>query len=459
MKKLLIFTMIALAGLFFACNKNDDTKNPITVPEGYSLVWADEFNGPILDPEYWRFETGDGTEYGLPAGWGNNERQIYTSTSDNSDFGNDGDVTAFAIIARTDNTGGYTSARISTKDLINIRFGKLEIRAKLPSGQGIWPAIWMLGDNIDTISWPGCGEIDIAEVLGQEPSVLYTSLHYTNGVQKQGDIQNAYQMPSGNFSDGYHTFGLDWTPDSLIWNLDGQEVFRAAIGSDMKEFLRDFYLIINVAVGGNWPGDPDGTTVFPQTMYIDYVRLFSKDDFQPPAPPALNIEEETIGQVIEPNIGDNAIREGYTELGNLTVISYGGGGEPIVSSSDTAIDGERSLVFDFPGGNWGGAYIELADAKDLSSHTYLKFSLNKPAALVTAEIKLESASTHASVFLKDYTGVPVAEGFVEYTIPLADFTGLDLSQITIPFAIWNPMGSYQNYVAAKVLIDNVYFSD
>ena len=128
-------------------------------------------------------------------------------------------------------------------------------------------------------------------------------------------------------------------------------------------------------------------------------------------------------------------------------------------TSETAIDGDLSLVFDFPGGNWGGAYIELTAAKNLSNYTYLKFSLNKPTSLVTAEIKLESPSGNASVFLADYTGSPVAEGFVEYTIPLADFTGLDLTQITIPFAIWNPMGSYQNFVAATVLIDNVYFSN
>ena len=146
-------------------------------------------------------------------------------------------------------------------------------------------------------------------------------------------------------------------------------------------------------------------------------------------------------------------------MGNLDVLSYGGGGEPLVLTSETAIDGDLSLVFDFPGGNWGGAYIELAAAKNLGNYAYLKFSLNKPSSLVNAEIKLESPSTNAIVFLEDYTGLPVAEGFVEYTIPLADFTGLDLTQITIPFAIWNPKGAYQNFVAATVLIDNVYFSD
>ncbi len=460
MKKFLLFLVIAFSGILFACNKdNDDNRNQVEIPEGYSLLWADEFDGSDLNTDYWQYETGDGTDYGLPAGWGNNEKQIYTSNSDNSGIENVGGVSSLAITAREDNSGGYTSARITTRDLISIRFGRLEIRAKLPEGQGIWPAIWMLGDNIDTIAWPGCGEIDFVEVLGHEPSVLYTSLHYTNGTNQKGDIQNVYQLPAGSFSDGYHTFTLDWTPDSLKWSLDAQQVFQTSIEADMKEFLRSFYLILNVAVGGNWPGDPDGTTAFPQTMYIDFVRLFSKDDLQVPASPPLNIEEETVGQIIEPNIGDNAIREGFTEFGSLDVLSYGGGGEPLVLTSETAIDGDLSLVFDFPGGNWGGAYIELAAAKNLGNYAYLKFSLNKPSSLVNAEIKLESPSTNAIVFLEDYTGLPVAEGFVEYTIPLADFTGLDLTQITIPFAIWNPKGAYQNFVAATVLIDNVYFSD
>jgi beta-glucanase (GH16 family) len=460
MKKQLVFLIIAASGLIFACNKvNEDKKNQVEIPEGYSLLWADEFDGSSVNPVNWQYETGDGTDYGLPAGWGNNEKQIYTNNIDNSGIENDGGVSALAITALENNPGSYTSARLTTKNLISIRFGRLEVRAKLPEGQGIWPAIWMLGDNIDTIAWPGCGEIDFVEVLGHEPSVLYTSLHYTNGAQEKADIQNVYQLPSGSFSDGYHTFTLDWTPDSLVWSVDAQQVFQAAIEPDMKEFLRSFYLILNVAVGGNWPGDPDGTTLLPQTMYVDYVRLFSKDDLEVPASPPLVIEEETVGQIIEPNIGDNAIKEGFTELGSLAVISYGGGGEPEVLTSDTVIDGDLSLVFDFPGGSWGGGYIELASAKDLSNYTYLKFSLNKPAAMVTAEIKLETAAGHASVFLADYTGSPVGEEFVEYNIPLADFAGLDLSQITIPFSIWNPMGAYQNFVAATVLIDNVYFSN
>jgi len=460
MKKLLIFLTIAISGLFFSCNKDDeDNKNQIEIPEGFTLIWNDEFDATNINPDHWKYETGDGTDYGLPAGWGNDEKQIYTSNGENSIIENDEGVSALTITALSDNAGGYTSAKLTTKDLISLRFGRLEVRAKLPEGQGIWPAIWMLGDNIDTIDWPGCGEIDIVEVLGHQPSVLYTSLHYTNGNQEKGGIQNIHQLTAGSFSDEYHIFTMDWTQGSLTYSLDGQQFFQTIIEPDMLEFQRSSYLILNVAVGGNWPGDPDGTTIFPQTMYVDYIRLFSKDDLEVPVSPPLDIEEETVGQIIEPDIGDNAIRDEFTELGNLTVISYGGGGEPEVLTSETAIDGDLSLVFDFPGGNWGGAYLELATIKDLSHYTNLKFSLNKPASMVNAEIKLESPTNNAIVYLEDYTGSAVAEGFVEYSIPLADFAGLDPTQIKIPFAIWNPLDDSQNFVAASVLIDNVYFSN
>lgn len=456
----LLMGMITLV-MLSACKKdNDETPgNEIDIPDGYSLYWHDEFESASIDMASWNYETGDGTDYGLPSGWGNNEKQIYTSDSENAEIISDENESVLAITALKDNSGGYTSARLTTKDKVSVRFGRIDVRAKLPWGQGIWPALWMLGDNIDLVDWPGCGEVDFVEVLGHDPSTLYTTLHYTNGVQKKGEVQGVYELPSGDFSDGYRVFSVDWTPDEIAFSVDGQEVYRASIGNDMKEFLRSSYLIMNVAVGGNWPGDPDASTQFPQTMYVDYVRVFTKDGFQAPEPPVLDLEEETIGQVIEPNIGDHAIKEGFTDLGSLEVISFGGGGEPLVLSSDTAIDGDKSLVFDFPGGNWGGAYIELAESKDLSGYSTLKFSLNMPESLVNAEIKLEGQGTSASIFLADYAGTPVALGFKEYTIPLSDLSGLDLTGVNIPFAIWNPQDAGQNFLAAEVLIDNLYFSD
>ena len=460
--KQLIFSLSALSLLilFSACdNKNPVPADVIEVPEGYSLVWSDEFNTALINSENWRFETGDGTDYGLPAGWGNNELQLYTDKPENASILEEGDLSALRITALKGEGESYTSAKLVTRELASFRYGIIEIKARMPQGQGIWPAIWMLGDNQNEVDWPGCGEIDIAEVLGHEPARYYSTLHYTNAEKKHGEIQQERQLSSGNFSTGYHLFSINWTPESIAFYLDGELVQTAPIEADMKEFKRNFYLILNVAVGGYWPGNPDNTTVFPQHMDIDYVRYFTKDDFTPDAPPALNVDEETVGQVIEPNIGDNAIKDGFTDLGNLEVIAYGGGGEPLISTSATAIDGDLSLQYDFPGGSWGGAYIELADTRDISNYTTLKFSLLKPAGLVDAEIKLESTATQAAIFLKNYSGVDVGNGFVEYSIPLSDYSGLNLQQLKIPFSMWNPTDADGNFVSGAVLIDNLHFAN
>jgi len=461
MKKTIIgLLLLFLFGIVLSCDNNDDSNESEDVPmfyESWTLQWNEEFNGEQINTSNWKYELGDGTDYGLPIGWGNNEKQIYTSNNENSSIVNDGGVSALAITALEDNSGGYTSAKLTTQNLFSMRFGRVEVRAKMPKGQGFLPAIWMLGDNKDQISWPGCGEIDIVEVLGNDPSRYYSSLHFANDENKQGEKQGSNLSSGGDFSDSYHIFTLDWTPETITFSLDGQIHNQFLIEDDMKEFLRSSYLILNVAVGGNWPGEPDETTVFPQTMYTDYIRVYSKNNFQAPEAPALDIDEETVGQVIEVGIADSAIKEGFTDLGSLSITGFGPG-EPAISSSEIAIDGDKCLVYDFPGGDWGGAYLELDAPADISAFTHIKFSLNKPDALVNSEIKLEAGATNALVYLKDYSGAELTDGFVEYTIPLADFSGLDLTGLTIPFSMWNPQDANDALVEATVLIDNIYFS-
>ena len=468
MKKIVSgFLLLFLFGVVLSCDKeetikeiNEETIIEETLPtvyEGWTLQWNDEFNEEQINTNNWNYELGDGTDYGLPIGWGNNEKQIYTANNENLSIINDGGVSALAITALEDNSGGYTSAKLTTQNLFSINFGRIEVRAKMPKGQGLLPAIWMLGDNKDQIDWPGCGEIDIVEVVGNEPSKFYSTIHFTNDENNYGEKQRSHYLSTGDFSDSYHIFTLDWTPESLTFSLDGQQRSSILIEEDMKEFLRSSYLILNVAVGGNWPGEPDKTTTFPQTMYTDYIRVYSKNDFQAPDAPALDIAEETIGQYIEPSIAENAIQEGFTDLGSVEVIAYGPGA-PLISSSETAIDGDKSLVFDFSGENWGGAYLQLDTPKDISAFTHLKFSLNKPDVLVNSEIKLEAGATNAIVYLIDYSGTELADGFVEYTIPLTDFSGLDLTGLTVPFSIWNPQDASDAFVEATVLIDKIYFS-
>jgi len=447
--------------LFAACKKDpkENPKNEIPTPEGYTLVWSDEFDGQTINPLIWTFETGDGTAYGLPPGWGNNEKQIYTNDASNASITTHEGNNVLAITALDGGGGQYSSAKLTTNGLKSMRFGRVDVRAKVPTGQGIWPAIWMLGDNRGIVDWPGCGEIDIAEILGKESNKLYTTLHYVNGDQKKGELQGMKQRPSGLYSDAFHTYSIDWTPEKITFLLDGNAIHAETIQSDMKEFLRSFYLILNVAVGGFWPGNPDATTQFPSTMYVDFVRVYSKNGLVIPEAPVLNIAEETIGQPTTPNLADVAIKEGFTDFGDITILIYGGGGEPAIRQSDTAVDGAKSLVYDFPGTSWGGAYIQMTTTKNLSSFNSLKFSLRKPAALHNAEIKLESPSTNAIVFLKDYTPVPVNNGFVEYTIPLTDFVGLNLNDLRIVFAMWNATDVNQNFVPATVYVDNLHMAN
>ena len=444
----------------YSCEKSDpEPAYSFDIPEGYKLVWHDEFDAGQIDPQKWTFETGDGTDFGLPAGWGNNELQIYTTNDENARVGMDGDISALKITALKHGENDYTSAKLTTNGLFSMRFGRVDVRAKLPEGQGLWPAIWMLGDNRDIVDWPGCGEIDIMEMLGHNPYKIYGSIHYVDAENRKGESQGTYESSGSAFSEDYNIFTLVWTPETLSFKVNEVKFHEVAIEEGMKEFLRSFYLILNVAVGGYWPGYPDASTTFPQSMAVDYVRVFTKEGFDPPPPPELDIDEETLGPPVDSGFVYHAIKEGFEDLGALEIIAYGGGGEPFIDASETAIDGEKSLLLDFPGGAWGGAYFLMEEPQNLDSYTHLVFALNKPENLVDAEVKLESPATNAAIFLKDYESTPLTNGFVEYAIPLSDFQGLDLTQLNIPFAIWNPVDGSGTFLAATVLVDNVHFAN
>lgn len=228
----------------------------------HHLVWSDEFDASPLNTSFWNYEQG-------ATGWGNNELQNYTNSTANVHI----DTGYLHITALNPVASSYTSGRITTqgkKEFINCR---VEIRAKLPEGQGIWPALWMLGSNFPTAGWPKCGEIDIMELLGHEPSVVHGAVHWDlNGHTSR---TNSYSLTSGKFSTGFHVFSLIWTPNRLIWFVDDQQFFYLTRTS-MPSFpfsLPQFF-IFNVAVGGNWPGYPDETTIFPQHMIVDYIRVY-----------------------------------------------------------------------------------------------------------------------------------------------------------------------------------------
>lgn len=231
-----------------------------------SLKWSDEFDGDQLNSADWTYEIGDG----CPdlCRWGNNELQEYTDDEANLRVEN-GKLT---ITARKEG-GGYTSARIKTEDKIELQFGRIDIRAKLPKGQGIWPAIWMLGANIDQVSWPASGEIDIMELVGDEPGIVHGTVHYDDGGYKSSTGMKG--LSSGTYADQFHVYTLVWENNQIRWYVDNEEFKKLSTSAiNNNPFNAPFFFIMNVAVGGNWPGNPDQTTEFPQEMVVDYIRVF-----------------------------------------------------------------------------------------------------------------------------------------------------------------------------------------
>lgn len=233
---------------------------------GYTLVWSDEFNGTSLSSD-WVHEIGTGDW-----GWGNNELQYYRE--ENVEVAN-GYLT---ITAKEENYNGsnYTSSRIITKGNQSFEKGRIDIRAALPFGKGIWPALWMLGDNISSVSWPACGEIDIMEMVGgtgSDDRTVHGTIHWDdNGHASYGGSNS---LSSGLYAEEWHVFSIVWDDTAIRWYRDDIEYQSADITpAGLSEFHENFFFIFNVAVGGNWPGSPDGSTVFPQTMAVDYVRVF-----------------------------------------------------------------------------------------------------------------------------------------------------------------------------------------
>jgi beta-glucanase (GH16 family) len=237
---------------------------------GYHLAWSDEFNGSTLNQQDWSYEIGG-------SGYGNNELEYYTSRPENLFLSNGNLI----IEARQESYGGnnYTSARINTANKQQFTYGRIDMRAKLPVAKGMWPALWMLGSNYPSAGWPGCGETDIMELVGSNPKQVVSSIHWKQGNGTEGTYNNSFNLSSQDFSQQFHVFTVIWAQDSVQFLVDDQ-VFETTgaknVTSGTYPFNSPFFFIFNVAVGGDWPGPPDGTTVFPQRMFVDYVRIFQK---------------------------------------------------------------------------------------------------------------------------------------------------------------------------------------
>jgi beta-glucanase (GH16 family) len=270
---LLILVLI----MFLGCSYSEEQ----TVARFSNLVMQDEFNtNGALDSTIWNFDTGTGVD-----GWGNNELQHYTNRAENATVQNG----ILIITADKEDFKGasYTSAKITTKVNLEQTYGRFEARIKLPYGQGMWPAFWLLGANIDDIyneetgelvGWPRCGEIDIMEYRGQEPTKIHGSIHGP-GYSAADAITKSYTLENDRFDTGFHVFGIEWGPEYINYYVDDVLYNQITPADVTGEWVFDhpFYIIINLAVGGTFVGSPDANTVFPQNMLIDYVRVYKNN--------------------------------------------------------------------------------------------------------------------------------------------------------------------------------------
>ncbi|MGV6831594.1 MAG: glycoside hydrolase family 16 protein [bacterium] len=246
--------------------------------KSWKLTWCDDFKNGEINPNYWNLQV-------EKAGRFNQEWQRYTNSSKNAYVENN--CLVLKAIHEGDHHGHnqYTSARLNTAQKITFTYGKIEARIKLPEGKGIWPAFWMLGNNIDENGgdtlWPFCGEIDILELYGsRDDGAVEANLHYAdlNGMHSQMG-EKVFTLPKGKFSDDFHVFSLEWNSHTITWFVDG--VAYASLNIQLKEFdafHKDFFLLFNIAVGGEFSGRPDDSTPFPQCMYIDWVKLYQLEN-------------------------------------------------------------------------------------------------------------------------------------------------------------------------------------
>jgi len=235
------------------------------------LVWGDEFSGPKgAAPDFakWAYDIGTGEK-----GWGNNELEFYSPDQVSLDGKG-----RLAIRAVKTGPSSWLSARIKSQGKFEMRYGRVEARIRLPQGRGVWPAFWMLGADISSVGWPACGEIDIMESIGREGAVVHSTVHGPGYAGAKGITSAFSPGKAGTFSRRFHIFRADWSPTYIQFYVDGRPFFRVTpaqlpAGANWV-FDHPFFLILNLAVGGDWPGNPDGSTVFPQTMLVDWVRVW-----------------------------------------------------------------------------------------------------------------------------------------------------------------------------------------
>ena len=359
-----VFTILMYSSQIFAQTSQDSD---------WELVWSDEFTGTQLEMSKWSFQYGTGASEGL-SGWGNAELQYYTDRPQNI-FVQDGNL---HIVARQEAYGGmnYTSARIRSINKGDWRYGRFEIRAKMPTGQGLWPAIWMMPTDAVYGRWPASGEIDIMELVGHEPDVIHGTIHYGPPHTFSG---GSYTMESGDFSDDFNVFAIEWERGEIRWYVNDilyhtENDWFTSDNDFPAPFEQRFHLLLNVAVGGNWPGNPDSSTQFPQEMIVDYVRVYK------------NVNEE-------PTVSMPLLFEDRFMDWDAAFTNFEGGSVTVVENPDKG-DGNNSnwvgkMVKD-GGAFFGGSWFEVERPFSFNSdHNEVDMKVWSPREDVPILVKLE----------------------------------------------------------------------
>ena len=425
-----------------------ETQTDPTEFTNYELVWFDEFNqaDSTLDSEKWGYDIGYGGE-----GWGNDEWQLYTDSPENVRVENGNmiisavwDSANYSIPGKRD--GSVTSARVSTKDKFSFKYGKVQARIKPPTGSGSWPAFWMLGSNFDAVSWPYCGEIDIMEMspLYHGPETTMFTIHYWDDAANAYGSYGTTRELSNPLSDDYHIFEVEWDEQRIVGKIDDITYFvRMIEPGSMGEFLNEFFLILNVAVGGNLGGSPDFTTEWPQEMYIDWVRVYQSDIvFDEITSYGLFTDETVVDDGLE--IGVNA--EIYVWENTLA----GGSAAPY--------EGDNVITWVTTGVGWFGGGISSNTPVDLSGFAEgnIKFMIEIPAN-VSFRIGINDILGNENYV--DFPANQAAFGLVrdgewgQAIIPVASIQGIvNLEMLSYEFIILE-----ENGTQCQLAIDDIYW--
>jgi len=414
---------------------NQNINNPtLTIPttfdvspgDALTLVWSDEFDGAALDPETWFFATGDGSEVGLPGGWGNNELQYYLPDSAQLEGG------VLRITARRETIGGlnYTSARINTEDRFAFQYGRIEASIKLPSGQGLWPAFWMLSQDSDyqcdgrPCIWAATGEMDIVEAInldGTGGNEIFATIHYGGEFPANTSSSETY-TPGPDVTEDFHTYAMEWDADEIRWYFDDtlyavQNSWSSTAdnGGPGAPFNQPFHVLLNLAVGGNFPGNAIDGDIFPATMEVDWVRVYSgEDEPPPPPPPPLPVDFENA-----PVTYDFGMDAGF-----------GGGASDVIANPDMSginISAQTARMQKFAGEVFGGSTLALTGDVDFTAGEVFKVKVWASRA-VPVLFKFEGLNKERSV---DHSG---SGGWEELCFDFtADTAGAASSAITFIF--------------------------